>query len=371
MKHQGPIAGIATHGHWVATAGYDNKVILWDHQTRKALARGVHDHLVNNCAFSSDGKWLVTASSDYSARLWALPSMRLHSVMSDHKDDVDMAVFSPDDQMIATCALDRLVRVFDLNGQCLMSFQGHTGNVLSLAWTQNAEYIYSTSVDGTIRKWDISNGQCAQITDLHVRTDSLEIAPNGTIYAGDDFGRICIIKGEQIDFVSAHKAGIKKIVLNATTGMLVCLSYDRTMSVWDISSQMMPVELSRTLLPEVVWARAACITLDGRILTGTFGSTYAEYDLNKAQWESHSKDVGCALNDILKIKSDLYSVGDAGIIFKNGKIFSQLGSLCNFLILADEILLAGGQLGLLFDAETAEVLYEHHSPLNCGVAFEA
>ena len=33
--------------------------------------------------------------------------------------------------------------------------------------------------------------------------------------------------------------------------------------------------------------------------------------------------------------------------------------------------MTGGQLGLLFNAETAEVLYEHHSPLNCGVTFES
>jgi hypothetical protein len=30
MRHQGPIAGIAAHGHLIATAGYDNKLILWD-----------------------------------------------------------------------------------------------------------------------------------------------------------------------------------------------------------------------------------------------------------------------------------------------------------------------------------------------------
>jgi WD40 repeat protein len=329
----------------------------------------MHDHLVNNCSFSSDGKWLVTASSDYSARLWALPSMRLQAVMSDHSDDVDMAIFSPDDQMIATCALDRLVRVFDLKGQCLMSFQGHSGNVLALAWSQHGEYLFSTSVDGTIRKWEIATGLCIQITNISIRTDSLEIASNGTIYAGDDSGRICVINEERIDFIPAHLAGIKKVVLNSSNGTLVCLSYDRSMSVWDISNESLPIELNRTILPEVIWARAACITLDGRILTGTFGSTFAEYDLKNAQWAANPIDVGFSLNDVLKVGRDMYSVGDAGTVFKNKEIYAEMGSLCNFLVKAEGVLLTGGQLGLLFNADTAEVLYRYHSPLNCGVAF--
>ena len=103
MQHQGPIAGIAAHGDLIATAGYDNKIILWNARLREALSRASHDHLVNHCSFSSDGRWLVSASSDYSARVWAIPSLRLHAVLPGHGDDVDMAVFSPDDRRIATC----------------------------------------------------------------------------------------------------------------------------------------------------------------------------------------------------------------------------------------------------------------------------
>jgi toxoflavin biosynthesis protein ToxC len=59
MHHLGPIAGIAAHGDWIATAGYDNQIILWNALQREAIARVFHDHLVNHCAFSSDGRWLL------------------------------------------------------------------------------------------------------------------------------------------------------------------------------------------------------------------------------------------------------------------------------------------------------------------------
>ena len=370
MLHEGPIAGIAAHGDFVATAGYDNKLILWNHKTRQALARGTHDHLVNNCSFSSDGKWLVSASSDYSARLWALPSMRLQAVLPGHGDDVDMAVFAPNDQLIATCALDRLVRIFNFQGKCLTTCAGHTGNVLSLAWTPDSQHVVSTSVDGTIRKWDVTSGCEVQRADLHIRTDSLEISDHGIIYAGDDLGRIVIIDDTSTRFIDAHLAGIKKVALNAQKNQLVCLSYDRSMSIWNVNNDQHPVEIGRATLPQNIWARAAAILEDGRVVTGTFGSTYAVFDVNTATWDLQDVQASHALNDVMHTQGHVYSVGDSGEVMRDGQKISDMGSLCNFLIASQDQIFTGGQLGQLFDALTAEVLYEHHSPLNCGVAFK-
>jgi WD40 repeat protein len=94
MKHWGPIAGIAASGAYVATAGYDNQLILWNAASKRALARSLHDHLINHCAFNDDGTLIATASSDHSARIWDVPSLRLRAALIGHEDDVDMAVFS-------------------------------------------------------------------------------------------------------------------------------------------------------------------------------------------------------------------------------------------------------------------------------------
>ena len=135
--------------------------------------------------------------------------------MQGHDDDVDVAVFSPDDRRIATCALDRCVRVFDLDARCLHTMQGHTGNVLSLAWMQDRRHVVSSSVDGTIREWDTELGIEVRATNLEVRTDSVEIGPDGIVYAGDDRGRIAIIENGRTHFVQAHQAGVKEIALDA------------------------------------------------------------------------------------------------------------------------------------------------------------
>ena len=369
MHHQGPIAGIASHGNLIATAGYDNKIILWDSNQRKSLARANHDHLVNQCTFSSDGRWLVSSSSDYSARVWAVPSLRLHAVLQGHSDDVDMAAFAPDDQRIATCALDRCVRIFDLSGRCLQEMYGHKGNVLSLAWTQDGRYVVTSSVDGTIRKWDTERGTEVEVTDLHVRTDSVEIGPDGTIYAGDDNGRIAIIVDGKVCYVQAHCAGVKKIAIDTRQGLLVSLSYDRTIAVWNIASPKKLQELSRSILPETIWARAATFLEDGRVATGTFGSTYALFNPKTSAWDLEGVAAGSAINAILNVKNRVYSVGDAGTVIVDGETVAEMGSLCNFLVAFEGKVFTGGQMGQVLDANSGTVLYEHHSPLNCGVSF--
>jgi len=370
MHHLGPIAGIAAHGDWIATAGYDNRLILWDGRRREALARACHDHLVNQCAFSPDGRWLVSASSDYSARVWALPSLRLQTVLGPHGDDVDMAVFSPDSQRIATCALDRCVRIFDLQGRCLQEMHGHQGNVLSLAWAADGKSLVSSSVDGSLRIWDAQTGQALQCIALAVRSDSVEMSADGRLYAGDDFGRIAIFDAGELSFVQAHRAGVKKIALDAAQGRLVSLSYDRSMAVWEIDAQGRLREISRCEMPACIWARAATVLPDGRVATGTFGSSYALYEPHSGEWDLDAVVVGPGINAVLEHQARVWTVGDAGLVQVDGQPQAEMGSLCNFLVAAGAQVFTGGQLGQLFDAHSGQLLYQHHSPLNCGVAFE-
>ena len=370
LRHFGPISGVASRGDLVATAGYDNQVILWDAHRREPLARANHDHLVNDCSFSPDGRWLVSASSDHSARVWSLPTLRLHAVLSGHADDVDMAAFSPDSLRIATCALDRCVRIFDLAGHCLHEMHGHTGNVLSLAWTRDGRRVVSSSVDGSIRTWDAERGCAERVDRLGARTDSVVIGATGMVYAGDDLGRIAIIDGHSTHFVQAHHAGVKRLALDAREGLLASLSYDGTMVLWRCGPSRNLDQIARATLPAAVWARAAAVLDDGRVAVGTFGSTYALYDPVTRDWTLDGVAAGSSVNAVLDVGGGIHSVGDAGEVRVDGVPVAQMGSLCNFLVAQGGRVFTGGQLGRIFDAYTGRAIYQHHSPLNCAVAFE-
>ena len=369
MKHWGPIAGIAASGAYVATAGYDNQLILWDAATRRAIARSAHDHLINQCAFSADGRLVATASSDYSARVWDVPSLRLRTALIGHEDDVDMAVFSCDGMRIATCALDRTIRIWELSGHCLNILRGHTGNILSVAWTHDRAKLVSSGVDGTVRVWDAVSGHEIECADMGVRTDTIAIASDGRIFAGDDLGRIALIAEGATRFTEAHRAGIKNISFDDASGTLVTISYDRTIAVWSIGKDNEITEIARAWLPVQIWARAAVLLRPGLVAMGTFGSGYAVFDWAENRWDLDGIEPDISLNAIAVVDGTRYAIGDAGILFRDGEPATTVGSLCNFLLPAGGRLLTGGQMGRLHDAITGEVLFQHHSPLNCGACF--
>lgn len=371
MRHFGPISGIATYkDHYIATAGYDNQVILWDARNQTPIQRVLHDHLANQCAFNSSGTLLVSASSDYTARVWEVPSLRLKSVLIGHDDDIEMAAFSPDGQTIATCSRDHSIRVFDLSGQTLNILLGHTADVISVCWSADGQTLVSSSDDGSIRRWDANTGQQLEIIDLGgVETDTVALSREGIIFAGDDEGKISIISAYGTQLQPAHSAGIKRIIWDDNQRLLISLSYDRSVMLWHLQQDGCLVKTAETSLPSIIWPRSCALLGSHRIAFVTFGSRYATWDFATQTWDLSGIEPAVSLNAVAVVGEEVYSIGDAGILHINGQASVKAGSLCNFLLPFGDSVLTGGQMGTVFDARTGATLYQHRSPLNCGTTF--
>ena len=371
MNHVGPISGIAVFQNYIATAGYDNKIILWDAKTKKALARSLHDHLVNQCAFSPDGKLLVSASSDYSARIWEIPSLRLKAVLVGHQDDVEMAVFSPSGQHVTTCSRDHTIKIFDISGKCLTTLNGHNEDVLSVLWSPDGATLVSSSDDGTVRNWDVAKGIEISNVDIGgVQTDTLIFTREGLIIAGDDLGRIILINDGRTHFKQAHEAGIKRLIYNESSKLLASLSYDRKLIIWEIDDNTDLLELSRSEFSAIIWPRSGAFWGENKLVLGTFGSSFAVFDYHSNTWDIDHIQTYESFNAVAVLNGDIYAVGDSGIVVKNHIYHQKLGSLCNFILPFGKTIITGGQLGQLFDAISGQILYQHHSPLNCGSVFQ-
>ncbi|PWW40329.1 WD40 repeat protein [Idiomarina loihiensis] len=370
IKHISPLSGIAAYqGKFVLSAGYDNQVILWDADNREALARGMHDHLANQCAFSPGGSLCASSSSDYSVRLWQLPSMRLQTVMTTHDDDVEGIAFHPSRPWIATCSRDHTLCLFDLDGNLLQRFYGHSADVISVAWQGDSDILLSSSDDGTIKRWDVRYGDILEDIDLGgIETDTIAITNEGVIYAGNDEGEVVVIAHKDKNTVKAHNAGIKRLVYDASQDRLVSLSYDRQVKVWACSKA--GIECMHTAdLPAIVWPRSATFLDQDNLVFVTFGSSYAEYNIETAEWTLDHIEPTLGVNAVCEYKGDLYTIGDAGVVHCNNKLVRTLPSLCNFFTPMGDALITGGQTGQVFDAISGECIYQHRSPLNCGAAF--
>jgi WD40 repeat protein len=78
------------------------------------ILRG-HIQGVNSALFSADGKRIVTASDDETARVWDAESGEEILTLAGHKGAVLLAVFSPDGQRVATGSADGTARIWPLD----------------------------------------------------------------------------------------------------------------------------------------------------------------------------------------------------------------------------------------------------------------
>src|SRR5262249_61125740 len=79
-------------------------------QTPRLVHLWQHDNEVVHVAFSPDGRRIVTASKDHTARVWDARTGEAVTPPLRHGDAVHKAAFSPDGQRVVTASLDRPAR---------------------------------------------------------------------------------------------------------------------------------------------------------------------------------------------------------------------------------------------------------------------
>jgi WD40 repeat protein len=149
---------LAAGGRSADSAGTAGWAALWsiDGEPRAFAAEGrVHDDWVRCVRFSADGRRLVTASRDNTAKVWDLASAspRGPIVLGPHSGTVADACFSPDGATIATASTDGTVRLWSSRGEEEAVLRGHRGIVWQLAFSDDGRRLASASFDGTVRMW--------------------------------------------------------------------------------------------------------------------------------------------------------------------------------------------------------------------------
>jgi dipeptidyl aminopeptidase/acylaminoacyl peptidase len=117
-------ASFSPDGEWVVTASADNTALVWDLSGRAPVSTLLagHTDLINSALFSPDGKRVVTASDDGTARVWDLSRRTPVSggnvewtapsrVLAGHTDAVNSASFSADGKRVVTASDDGTARV--------------------------------------------------------------------------------------------------------------------------------------------------------------------------------------------------------------------------------------------------------------------
>jgi len=148
-------------GRLVVTASADGTARVWDAATgasRGELRR--HSGSVNGASFSPDGRFIVTAGNDASVRLWDAGRFeQVRMIRGTFPRPVSGAEYSPDGRLIVA-ASGEAAWVCDPNrGEVLRKLEGHTGQVNSASFSPDSRLIVTASADNTARVWNPQTGE--------------------------------------------------------------------------------------------------------------------------------------------------------------------------------------------------------------------
>jgi serine/threonine protein kinase len=203
---------------------------------RDLLTLGGHQDKVFAVAYSPDGKWLATAGADQAVRVWEAVSGKLLYVLKGHTDNVRGLTFHPKTERLASAGEDGKVKIWDLckgqeistltpagkptwlrtaayspDGRRLAS-SNSTGTVfiwdsetnkevatlragyfaiLGLAYVPDGRSLVTADLDGRVKVWDVATGKAAVTCNGFSNARALAVSPDGTRFAlGSDEGPV-------------------------------------------------------------------------------------------------------------------------------------------------------------------------------------
>ncbi len=109
-----------------------------------------HTDAISGVAFSPDGKYVLTAGSDNTARLWDRATGKEVQRFTGHTGGVISVAFSPDSKYALTASQDRTACLWDTHtGAEVRRFRGHTDEVWGVAFSPDGKYVLTGSNDKT------------------------------------------------------------------------------------------------------------------------------------------------------------------------------------------------------------------------------
>jgi WD40 repeat protein/transcriptional regulator with XRE-family HTH domain len=329
VGHEAFVTAVAfsRDGERIASADEQGGIIVWDARAKEQLIGwDAHEAEVESVEFSPDGTWLVTASDDATLKIWDAGTGELLQAFTDFTGVVGPAIFSPDGSLLAVSSVDgvhlwsyspsetdgswsvgqqerllipgtvgvafspdgsRIVggsplAIWDAaTGREIQKLIGHTDWVMGVAFDPNGRRLASTSLDGTVKIWDIGPGQ--EGLAVHAATSGYgtrvaydpvasEFATNG----GDGSATLWdAASGTSRARLHGQEQDVLSIAYSPDGSRFATGSLDASVVVWDTKSGSMLVRL----VGHEAGVRDVAFSPDGQLIaSGGFDGTARIWD---------------------------------------------------------------------------------------------
>jgi len=227
-------------------------------------------------AFSPDGRFALSGSSDNTLKLWEVVTGREITTIKGHAKPVRSVAFSPDGRLVLSGSEDKTLKLWEVaTGQEIRAFKGHSGAVWSVAFSPDGRLALSGSEDHTLKLWETATGR--EIRTFRRHSDgvgSATFSPDGRFTLSGSKDKTLKLwetaTGREIRTFRGHSDAVWSVGFSPDGLFALSASWDKTLKLWEIATG----QAIHTFMGHSESVRSVAFSPDGRFaLSGSWDET--------------------------------------------------------------------------------------------------
>jgi len=243
-------------------------------QPHPGLVRVLPGHRlwVDSCAIAPAGDWLASAGADGTVRIWDAAGGATRAVLTGHRSAVYTCAIAPAGDWLVSGGEDGVVRVWDpAGGPARHELVGHAGSVRGAAIAATGDWFATCGDDGTIRRWRAADGQPVGTIPVTAgrQLRDCAISPDGRLIAAaceDGLIRLFTAAGDPAGELRGHRGSVRRLAACSGPLWLASVGEDGTARRWDPAARTMVASYD---LGAAGAARGCALSADGGLLAAT------------------------------------------------------------------------------------------------------
>ncbi len=287
-KEQESLITLSPDGKRLALCQSDNTVQILDTKLgQEIMSLKGHSDVVIHCAFSQDGKHILTGSSDGTAKLWLLENDKTEASRAGENTFISCA-FSRDGRQYLIGWNDNTARLMDTKrGEEILRLEGHNPNVNCVAYSPDGKRIVTGAFQPAgMQMWEGETG--IELTWFHKQCDIRTIAfsrdGKHIVTGGLDYTIWDSHNGQKLQTIEGIEFGRKPVALSPTGNQLVTAFGDHAAKVWDVETAVERFHLNEH-------SSSVCSVSyspdGGKIITSCVGNTAKVWDAKTGEELTH------------------------------------------------------------------------------------